>query len=41
MVDEEIGELLVVETFKNVSSCLLVHASREVVPGDRVEMRTK
>ena len=41
MLDEDIGELLVLETSKNVSTCLLTAASREIVPGDRVEMRTK
>lgn len=40
MVDEEIGQLIVVEPFKGVSTCLLVAASREIVPGDRIEMRT-
>jgi hypothetical protein len=41
MADEEIGELIVIETHKNVSTCLLTAAHREIVPGDRVEMRTK
>jgi LysM domain len=41
MVDEDIGELIVIEASKSVSTCLMVAATREVVPGDRVEMRTK
>ncbi|MCC7071931.1 MAG: LysM peptidoglycan-binding domain-containing protein [Deltaproteobacteria bacterium] len=39
--DEDIGELIVLETFKSSSTALLTAASREVVPGDRCEMRVK
>ncbi len=41
LADEDIGEILVLETFKNTSTGLLTAASREVVPGDRCEMRVK
>jgi hypothetical protein len=41
MSDEDIGELIVVETFKSSSTALLTAASRVVVPGDRIEMRTR
>jgi hypothetical protein len=41
MVDEDIAEILVVDTFKGASNGVLLNASREVVPGDRIEMRTK
>ncbi len=41
MVDEDIGEIVVVELFNNVSSGIVTAASREVIPGDRIEMRTK
>ncbi|OGQ21098.1 MAG: hypothetical protein A2138_09920 [Deltaproteobacteria bacterium RBG_16_71_12] len=41
LTDEDIGEILVLETFKNTSTGLLTAASREVVPGDRCEMRVK
>jgi hypothetical protein len=41
MVDEDIGEVMVIEAFKGTSSGLLLGASREIVPGDRIEMRTK
>lgn len=39
--DEDIGEIIVLETFKGTSTGLLTAASREVVPGDRCEMRVK
>lgn len=39
--DEDIGEVIILETFKNSSSGLLTAAIREVVPGDRCEMRVK
>ncbi len=41
MADEDIGEIIVVEVFDNASTGLLLAASRVIVPGDRVEMRTK
>jgi hypothetical protein len=41
MADEDIGEILIIEVFKNASTGLLTSASRVIVPGDRVEMRTK
>lgn len=39
LTDEDIGELVILETFKNSSSGMLRAASREIVPGDRCEMR--
>ena len=39
LADEDIGEVVIIEANKNVSSGLLVKAGREVVPGDRAEMR--
>ncbi len=39
LADEDIGEVLIVETSKNVSTGVLINASREIVPGDRAEMR--
>jgi len=39
--DEDIGEVLIIETSKNVSTGLLIHASREIIPGDRAEMRVR
>ena len=39
LTDEDIGDLVILEAFKNSSSGLLRAASREVVPGDRCEMR--
>lgn len=41
LADEDIGEILIVETAKNVSTGLLIQANREIVPGDRAEMRTR
>lgn len=41
LADEDIGEVLIVETSKSVSTGLLIHASREIVPGDRAEMRAR
>jgi hypothetical protein len=41
MPDEEVGEIIIVETFKNSATGMLTAASRVIVPGDRVEMRTK
>lgn len=41
LADEDIGEILVLETFKNTSTGLVTAASREVVPSDRCEMRVK
>lgn len=41
LTDEDIGEVIILEAFKNTSSGLLTAASREVVPGDRCEMRVK
>ena len=41
LADEDIGEILIVETSKNVSTGLLIQANREIVPGDRAEMRTR
>lgn len=41
LADEDIGEIIVVETSKNVSTGLLLQASREIVPGDRAEMRVR
>ena len=39
MADEDIGEIVIIEANKNVSSGLMVKAAREIVPGDRAEMR--
>jgi hypothetical protein len=39
MADEDIAEILIVEVSKNVSTGILANANREVVPGDRIEMR--
>jgi hypothetical protein len=39
MADEDIGEIVIVEVSKNVSTGVLANANREIVPGDRVEMR--
>ena len=41
MSDEDIGELIVIETFRGASTALLTAASRVIVPGDRIEMRTR
>jgi hypothetical protein len=40
LADEDIGEVLVIESEKSVSTGLLMNSAREIVPGDRVEMRT-
>ena len=39
LADEDIGEVLIIETSKGVSTGVLINASREIVPGDRAEMR--
>jgi hypothetical protein len=39
LADEDIGEILIIETGKTVSTGVLINASREIVPGDRAEMR--
>ena len=39
MADEDIGEILIVEVNKTVSTGVLINATREIVPGDRAEMR--
>ncbi len=41
MADEEIGELIVIETFRGVSTALVTAASRVIVPGDRIDMRAR
>ena len=41
LADEDVGEIIIVETSKNVSTGLLLQASREIVPGDRAEMRVR
>jgi hypothetical protein len=41
MADEDIGELMIIETFKGASTAILTAASRIIVPGDRIEMRTR
>lgn len=41
LADEDIGEILIVETTKTVSTGLLIQAGREIVPGDRAEMRVR
>ena len=41
MPDEDIGDVLVLESTKRTSTALVMKASRELVAGDRVEMRTK
>ncbi len=41
LADEDIGEILIVETSKTVSTGLMIQANREVVPGDRAEMRAR
>lgn len=41
LADEDIGEVIIVEADKNVSSGLLLKAGREIVPGDRAEMRVQ
>jgi hypothetical protein len=40
LADEDIGEVVIVEASKNVSTGLLLKAGREIVAGDRAEMRT-
>jgi hypothetical protein len=39
LADEDIGEVLIIETEKKVSTGVLVNSAREIVPGDRCEMR--
>jgi hypothetical protein len=39
LADEDIGEVVIVEASKNVSTGLLLKAGREIVAGDRAEMR--
>jgi len=39
LADEDIGEVLIIETQKNNSTGLIINATRELVPGDRAEMR--
>jgi LysM repeat protein len=39
LADEDIGEVLIIEASKTVSTGVLINASREIVPGDRAEMR--
>ncbi len=39
LADEDIGEILIIETEKNISTGILVNTARELVPGDRCEMR--
>ena len=37
--DEVIGTCLVSEVKERTSNCLLINSLREIIPGDRVEMR--
>jgi hypothetical protein len=39
LADEDIGEILITETEKNISTGILMNSARELVPGDRCEMR--
>ena len=39
LADEDIGEILIIETEKNVATGVLMNSARELVPGDRCEMR--
>ncbi len=39
LADEDIGEVLIIDTEKNVATGVLVNSARELVPGDRCEMR--
>lgn len=39
LADEDIGDILIIETEKNVSTGILMNSARELVPGDRCEMR--
>lgn len=39
MADEDVGEILIIEVNKTVSTGMLINATREIVPGDRAELR--
>jgi hypothetical protein len=39
LLDEDIGEILVLETFQNASTGIVMRSNRELLPGDRIEMR--
>jgi hypothetical protein len=39
LADEDIGEVLIIETEKSVATGVLLNSAREIVPGDRIEMR--
>jgi hypothetical protein len=39
LADEDVGDILIIETEKNVSTGILMNSSREIVAGDRCEMR--
>lgn len=39
MADEDIGEILVIEVNKTIATGIIINANRELVPGDRAELR--
>ena len=41
LADQDVGEILIIETTRSVSTGILMQASREVGPGDRAEMRVR
>jgi hypothetical protein len=40
MVDEDVGHIMVLECFDKSAKGLVIDSSRELLPGDRIEMRT-
>jgi hypothetical protein len=41
LVDEDIGHIMVLEVFEKTSKGVILDSTAELVPGDRIEMRTK
>lgn len=41
MVDEDVGHIMVLEVFDKSAKGLVIDSNRELLPGDRIEMRTK
>ncbi len=41
LVDEDIGHIMVLEVFEKTSKGVILDSAQELVPGDRIEMRTK
>ena len=39
LLDEDLGEIMVLDAFEHASTGLVMHSNRELLPGDRVEMR--